>query len=152
MYWPVHVIHNFISLELYRHGTCQNDKQVQHKDFSLEEAKGFFEKQMQQSFAYTRSSNGEKSKRLVAPSHWERIPITQAQSFANQEHFVVAGWVNPTGGSGHVVVIVPGTEQYSAYWGYTVPNSMDTEHNMRSDSQKLSASFGKDNIEFYKYK
>ncbi len=45
----------------------KNDTQVQHKNFSLEEAKGFFEKQMQRSFVSTRSSNGKKPKQLVTP-------------------------------------------------------------------------------------
>lgn len=45
----------------------KNDAQVQHKNFSLEEAKGFFERQMQRSFVSTRSSNGKKPKQLVTP-------------------------------------------------------------------------------------
>ena len=89
------------------------------------------------------------------PNSWEKISMSQAQSLANQGYLVVAGWINTTGGSGHVVVIVPGEEQYSGIWQCKVPNSMDTGENMRTSSQKLSYSFRswmKDGIEFFKYK
>lgn len=78
------------------------------------------------------------------PSLWQEIAMSQAQGYANQGYFVVAGWINPSGGYGHVVVIVPGTERYSENWGKKVPNTMDTGYNMRSSSQKLSNSFARE--------
>lgn len=91
---------------------------------------------------------------INTPGKWEPIKISEAQKLANEGWFVVAGWLNPTPGqSGHVVVIVPGTEQ--AGWGGKVPMAMDTGRNMRSESQKLSNSFGlkkKENVVFFKYK
>lgn len=89
------------------------------------------------------------------PDKWEKITMSQAQKLANDGYFVVAGWINPTTGrSGHVVVIVPGTETHSGSWG-KVPNSMDTGYKMRTESQPLSQSFGKDKKDstiFFKYK
>jgi hypothetical protein len=89
------------------------------------------------------------------PGKWEKIPMSQAQSLANKGHFVVAGWINPNGGSGHVVVVVPGESVYSRSWGGYIPNVMDTGSGMRSEKQTINYSFGKDKIsrvEFYKYK
>ena len=81
-------------------------------------------------------------------SKWESISLSQAQILANQGWFVVAGWENPFG-SGHVVVIVPGTEIDG--W----PVCMDTGVNKRWDSNGLNYSFGKDkrnDVEYYIYK
>lgn len=89
----------------------------------------------------------------IHPEKWESIKMSEAQKLANEGWFVVAGWKAAPGKSGHVVVIVPGTEQVG--WGGKVPVAMDTGANMRSESQKLSLSFGKDkkdNIKFFKYK
>jgi len=83
-----------------------------------------------------------------ASSSWESITKSQAQSSANDGWFTVAGWYNPDG-SGHVVVIVPGTEKGG--W----PVDMDTGANMRSESQGLNYSFGKDkrdDVEYFRYK
>lgn len=88
-------------------------------------------------------------------SHWTSISMSQAQELANQGYFVVAGWINPSGESGHVVVIVPGEETYSNSWGGYVPNSMDTGSNKRRETGPISASFGsnkKDNVKFFIYK
>lgn len=89
------------------------------------------------------------------PIHWERISITNAQRLANEGFFVVAGWINPTGNSGHVVVIVPGESTYSGSWGGYVPNAMDTGYMKRSSCQPISKSFGsskKNEVVFFKYK
>ena len=63
---------------------------------------------------------------------------------------MVAGWENPVPGkSGHVVVVVPGTEVNG--W----PVCMDTGSNMRTVSQGLNYSFGRDKreyVEYYVYK
>jgi len=90
------------------------------------------------------------------PENWQKIAMSSAQSYANQGYFTVAGWYN-NNGSGHVVVIVPGTET-KGYWKNTytdLPNVMDTGYNMRTESQRISLSFGKDkhqDVEFYIYK
>lgn len=87
------------------------------------------------------------------PDKWESITMADAQKLANEGWFVVAGWKNEPGKSGHVVVIVPGTEKNG--WGGKVPNAMDTGQNMRTISQPLSYSFSKSkkaNVKFFKYK
>lgn len=104
--------------------------------------------------------DGKKANDMVRywqnnPSHWEQISISQAQQLANEGYFVVAGWINPSGRSGHVVVIVPGKESYSSKWGCNVPQTMDTGADKRAASQPLSKGFGadkKDNVKFFKYK
>lgn len=86
-----------------------------------------------------------------APNYWQEIQLSEAQSYANQGYFVVAGYYNPSG-SGHVVVVVPGSESYSASWGCCVPMTMDTGQNKRGSDYKLSESFGprkKDKVRFY---
>lgn len=90
------------------------------------------------------------------PKYWQPISLSEAQSYANQGYFVVAGYINPVPGrSGHVVVVVPGQEKKSDSWGCNVPNVMDTGSNKRTDKQWLSQSFRssqKNNIHFYYYK
>ena len=82
--------------------------------------------------------------------------MAEAQNYANQGYFVVAGYINPIPGrSGHVVVIVPGEEKYSDSWGSNVPNTMDTGRNRREKKQWLSQSFRvsqKNDVYFYYYK
>lgn len=88
-------------------------------------------------------------------SKWIPIQLNEAQLYANMGYLVVAGWINPSSGSGHVVVIVPGEGVFRERWGEIVPCVMDTGENMRSISQPLSQSFGiskKDAICFFKYK
>ncbi|MCR9011629.1 hypothetical protein [Gabonibacter chumensis] len=87
------------------------------------------------------------------PEKWESIEMSQAQQLANDGYFVVAGWKSAPGKSGHVVVVVPGSEQ--AGWDTRVPVCMDTGSNKKTTSQKLSASFGKSKksgVKFFKYK
>lgn len=67
---------------------------------------------------------------------------------------MIAGY-KTSSGSGHVVVIVPGEMSYSPGYGCNVPNTMDTGSDMRTESQPLSKSFGKNkknSLVFYKYK
>lgn len=101
----------------------------------------------------------KKANQLVeywkSSANWQQISITQAQQLANKGYFVVAGWKNPTGRSGHVVVIVPGKETYSPSWGQNVPRIMDTGPNRRSTDLPLSAGFAKgkkNEVLFFKYK
>ena len=90
------------------------------------------------------------------PLMWDPITMSEAQGLANQGNFVVAGWKNPDSlRSGHVVVVVPGEEQYSPKWGGYVPNVMDTGEDKRYDKVMISVCFGvnkKDNIVYFKYK
>ncbi len=88
--------------------------------------------------------------------NWQSISMSQAQDLANQGYFVVAGKGNPSG-SGHVVVVVPGTATTQNWNGgsASVPNVMDTGLRKRTKSQPINYSWGtKDHsgIEFYKYK
>lgn len=88
------------------------------------------------------------------PSLWKEITLSEAQGYANNGYFVVAGYQNP-GGHGHVVVIVPGKETYSTNWGGKVPCTMDTGYKKRNASQSFSYSFGankKGKVKFYYYK
>lgn len=75
-------------------------------------------------------------------SDWISIPLNDAQKYANDGYFVVAGWINPTGDSGHVVVVVSGDACYNKYWGY-LPHVMDTGKNKRSEDQLLNCSFAR---------
>ena len=89
------------------------------------------------------------------PSHWEQISVSQAQQLANEGYFVVAGWINPSGKSGHVVVVVPGEESYSGMWGCDVPTVMDTGQNKRTSGTSIAYSFDKrkiSGVKFFKYK
>lgn len=88
------------------------------------------------------------------PAYWQSISLSEAQSYANQGYFVVAGYYNANG-SGHVVVIVPGEEVSSASWGCKVPHTMDTGRNKRSSQMPLSQSFSsrlKQYVYFYYYR
>ncbi len=88
------------------------------------------------------------------PSYWHSISLSEAQNYANQGYFVVAGYYNSYG-SGHVVVVVPGEAAPSASWGCNVPQIMDTGRNKRSSKIPLSAGFSsnvKENVYFYYYK
>lgn len=50
------------------------------------------------------------------PSLWQEIAMSQAQGYANQGYFVVAGWINPNSNkSGHVVIIMPGQTEYNKH-------------------------------------
>lgn len=102
---------------------------------------------------------GKKANQLVeywkSSVNWQQISISQAQQLANKGYFIVAGWKNPTGRSGHVVVIVPGKETYSPSWRQNVPRIMDTGPNRRSSDLPLSAGFANDKkneVLFFKYK
>lgn len=90
------------------------------------------------------------------PNYWQPISIAEAQTYANNGYFVVAGYINPNSGqSGHVVVIVPGKEEKSSSWGCNVPQTMDTGSNKRSTDKHLNNSFSSDkknDVYFYYYK
>lgn len=86
------------------------------------------------------------------PKHWQAIPLELAQSYANAGYFVVAGYIHPDPKeSGHVVMIVPGTEKYSPNWGCRVPMTMDTGYRKRWDNMFLSDSFGPEKKKYIKY-
>ena len=89
------------------------------------------------------------------PGYWHSISLSEAQDYANRGYFVVAGYINPTGRSGHVVVVVPGSMQESASWNCQVPVVMDTGGGRRRTSCLLSVGFGRDkksNVVFFYYK
>lgn len=97
----------------------------------------------------TRELNNKRANNMVDhweahPEKWESIEMSQAQQLANDGYFVVAGWKSAPGKSGHVVVIVPGLLVYSGIWKDSLPVVMDTGCNMKTISQPLSHSFGKD--------
>jgi hypothetical protein len=100
------------------------------------------------------------------PQDWEPIDrnnygtiqelLNEVQTYADEGYFVVAGWINSSGESGHVTVIVPrnGSEDmpYASKWHYYVPWNMDTGPGRRESKTPLSAGFGpdkKDSIVFY---
>lgn len=85
------------------------------------------------------------------------VSMSEIQNLANQGHFIVASWVNPSGGSGHVALVVPGEMEWGTWCGerMALPIVMDTGAGCREESQKLSVSFGKNkhaDVEFYIYK
>lgn len=88
------------------------------------------------------------------PSYWHPISLSEAQGYANNVFFVVAGFISPSG-SGHVVVVVLGEMQRSGSYDCEVPCIMDTGYKNRKSSIPLSHGFGsskKDKIKFYYYK
>jgi hypothetical protein len=40
-------------------------------------------------------------------SGWRKIDQGEAQGYANQGRMVVMGWIDPTGGNGHTVTVMP---------------------------------------------
>lgn len=90
------------------------------------------------------------------PEKWQRISMEKAMEMANQGYFVVAGWVNPSGQIGHVVVMVPGEGEISYSWGnIKVPYVMDTGPGRRVGKQLISGSFSpkkKDKVVYFYYK
>ena len=84
---------------------------------------------------------------------WDPITMSEAQNLANQGNFVVAGWKNYDG-HGHVVVVVPGEEEYSGTWGEYVPVVMDTGDGKRYEKVKISVGLSgdkKNDVVFFKY-
>ena len=77
--------------------------------------------------------------------------MSQAQYWANQGYFVVAGWINPSGESGHVVVVVPGEGLQHSGWGGKIPHVMDTGAGKRTVGKTINYSFGKGKISSIKY-
>ena len=72
------------------------------------------------------------------PNCWQAISLSDAQQYANDGYFVVAGYINPNPRrSGHVVVVVPGEAQYSDSWKNDVPMAMDTGYNKRKPNIPL---------------
>ena len=90
------------------------------------------------------------------PNCWQAISLSDAQQYANDGYFVVAGYINPNPRrSGHVVVVVPGTEIVSKKWGIALPCIMDTGGSKRAVGISLGEGFGldkKSDIKFYYYK
>lgn len=90
------------------------------------------------------------------PDKWPEIKMSEAQKLANEGYFVVAGWKNPEpGGSGHVVVVVPGETVKGSKWAPEVPVVLDMGRNMRHVKNAISGSFGpqkRPNVKFYYYK
>ncbi len=91
----------------------------------------------------------EMIKKMTDSDNWMQITLSEAQEYANNGRIVIAGWINPSGASGHVVVIVPGEEVNG--W----PVCMDTGKNKRAESQPSRQSFGSEkrpNVKFFLYK
>lgn len=75
---------------------------------------------------------------LKHPEQWQPIYLSQAQDYANKGYFVVIGWINPSGGHGHVAVVVPGEMEYSRAWGKKVPVILEMGRKRRYPKIKLS--------------
>lgn len=87
------------------------------------------------------------------PEQWQPISLSQAQDYANKGYFVVIGWINPTGGHGHVTVVVPGEMEYSGTFGKKVPVVLEMGKGRRSEKLKMSWGFTPDmelNVFYYK--
>ncbi len=88
---------------------------------------------------------------------WVSIAMSEAQSLANNGWFVVTGWVNTTGGNGHVSIVVPG-EQVEGTWckqRENVPVTMDVGSYKRETSIGINWCYGElkqPNVKFYYYK
>ncbi|WP_234119140.1 hypothetical protein [Bacteroides thetaiotaomicron] len=130
-----------------------NDKITAHCNEGVRNA---FEKLFKSNILDNMNANTMTKYWINNPKQWEPIQMSKAQNLANEGYFVVAGYINPTG-SGHVVVIVPGTETLGNWNGTRtyLPNTMDTGSRMRSTSQPINRSFGKskhNKVIFFKYK
>lgn len=90
------------------------------------------------------------------PQNWIPIKLSEAQELANKGYFVVVGWKNPNAGSsGHVAVVVPGTEIRSSSWGGTVPVILEMGKGRRYPKKGLNYGFHHDKkpqIEIFYYK
>ena len=87
------------------------------------------------------------------PEYWQKVTMADAIRYAESGYFVVCGWYNPTGNSGHVTVIVAGKKDFmeGQYWPYNA----DTGAKMRESFQSTRASYGpkkRNNLVFYYYK
>lgn len=74
-------------------------------------------------------------------SDWVNVTMSEAMERVEDGYFVVAGWQNPTGESGHVSVLVYGSG-YSGNWDQIVPYSMETGRNRRESSIMISYGYG----------
>lgn len=87
--------------------------------------------------------------------NWTKISLAEAVEMVNKGYFVVAGWINPKGDPGHVVVLLPGQGVYREAWGGKIPYCMDTgPQGIRSECHLISGSFGRakiENVVFYYY-
>jgi hypothetical protein len=84
---------------------------------------------------------------------WEEIEMNESQAFANGGDIVVTGTTNSSG-TGHLVMIVPGTEVSSGSWEGNVPVAMDTGPNKKWSSKGINYSWSsssKDDVQFFKY-
>ena len=87
------------------------------------------------------------------PEYWQKVSMADAIHYAERGYFVVCGWYNPTGGSGHVTVIVAGKKKFveGQYWPYNA----DTGSKKRSEEMPVRDSYGpgkRYNLCFYYYK
>jgi RHS repeat-associated protein len=85
---------------------------------------------------------------------WEEVTLEVVQEFANDGEIVIGASKNPSG-SGHVVLAVPGEEQYSSSWDGDVPVVMDTGVNKRTAQKAVNYSWAgsiKDSVKWFRYK
>lgn len=80
---------------------------------------------------------------------WIRIPdVMEAQNHANEGFLVVASWKNPSGGPGHVCVLIPGRAEYSGTWQSYSPKVMNVGQSVFIGG-KASLAFSKEKMPDY---
>ena len=90
---------------------------------------------------------------IESADDWTEVDLSEVQGLANDGEFVIGATKNP-GGSGHVVLAVPGEEVTSGSWKGKVPMVMDTGAGKRNKKKAVSYSWtgtDKDNVIWRKY-
>lgn len=91
---------------------------------------------------------------MRSSSNWKSMETSAVQAGANAGKIIIGGTTAPSGTSGHVVLIVPGTEVQSGKWGGKVPVAMDTGPSKKWAKKGINYSWGsgsKDSVEFFEY-
>ena len=99
--------------------------------------------------------NGKTANEIVNymanSENFTKVELSEVQELANNGEVVIGGKAED-GGSGHVVLAVPGKEESSGKWKGKVPQVMDTGEGKRSEKNGVNYSWAKgDGVGFYKY-
>lgn len=80
---------------------------------------------------------------------WQSVDAATAAQMANDGHVVVAGWINPTGGHGHMAVVRPGSDTSGNLSGIRIAQA--GRHNY--ENATLTQGFGKkaNDVQFFVY-
>ncbi len=74
-------------------------------------------------------------------ANWKRVGPKEAHELA-KDKFVVAAWTNPTGGSGHVAVVIHEKLHFSGQWNKDCPTVANVGH--KNGFMGANYAFGKE--------